>query len=59
MTLFTSSINLSLPLASSIEDSLTQDEMQGVYNAFRVVLLELEKVKADIVALKQYNIAHP
>lgn len=56
----TSSINLSLPLHTQVPEPLVLNaELQSILDAFRVVQIELDALKARCTALEQYNIAHP
>lgn len=47
---FSSSINLGLPQVSRIQEEPAREEMQDVYAAFRIMQLEIDKLKARLAA---------
>jgi hypothetical protein len=54
-----SDIDLKLPSFPSASNPELQQQLIQIYDAFRVLQLELSKAKSRITALEAYNVAHP
>lgn len=54
-----SAIDLQLPAHTRVAESVTAQELQDIYAAFRKLQQTLTTYESRITALEQYNIAHP